>query len=332
MADGTLTDVAGLAVGHATDSRRPTGCTVVLCPEGAVCGVDVRGGAPGTRETDLLRPGTLVEQVHAVLLTGGSAFGLAAADGVMRWLEERGHGLDVGAPPSRDAPADGPHPRRVRVPIVPAAVLFDLWVGDPSIRPDAGAGYAACEAASTAAPALGRVGAGAGARIGKLWGMHRSVPGGVGCASATTADGITVAALVAVNAIGDVIGADGQVLAGALRADGSGPLGSSDALARGELPLRLSAGTATTIGVVATDAVLDKAQANRLATLAHHGLARAIDPLTMHDGDTLFALATGRARRSADLTLLGVLAARVVSAAIRSAVRGDPQGPVPPGR
>ena len=247
--------------------------------------------------------------MHAVLLTGGSAFGLAAADGVVRWLEERGHGHPVGTPE-----------RTLRVPIVPAAVLYDLWLGDPSVRPDAAAGYAACDAASTAPPALGRVGAGAGARVGKLWGIDRSMAGGIGSAS-TTVDGVCVAALVAVNAIGDVIDADGRVIAGALSADGRTPLGSSAALARGEPPARLASGSATTIGVVATDAVLDKAQANRLATLAHHGLSRAIDPLTMHDGDTLFALATGRAGRGADLTLLGVGAARVVAQAIRAAVR-----------
>jgi L-aminopeptidase/D-esterase-like protein len=281
----------------------------VLCPEGAVGGVDVRGGAPGTRETDVLRPGTLVEQVHAVLLTGGSAFGLAAADGVMRWLEARGHGHPVGA-----------GERALRVPIVPAAVLYDLWLGDASVRPDAAAGSAACDAASSAPPALGRVGAGAGARVGKLWGIERSMAGGIGSASITI-DGVRVGALVAVNAIGDVIDDDGSVLAGARTADGTGLLGSGAALARGERPARLARGSATTIGVVATDAVLDKAQVNRLATLAHHGLARAIDPLTMHDGDTLFALATGRAGRSADLTLLGVGAARVVADAIRAAVR-----------
>ena len=306
---GSLTDVAGLLVGHHTLTARATGCTVVLCPEGAVAGVDVRGGAPGTRETDLLRPENVVPHVHAVLLTGGSAFGLAAADGVMRWLEARGHGLQVGA---------------VRVPLVPAAVIFDLWQGDARIRPDAAAGFAACDAASTAVPAIGAVGAGAGARVGKLWGIERSMPGGLGSASLTV-HGITVGALMVVNAIGDVLDADGSVIAGARSMDGRVQR-STDALAAGELPQRLMPGTATTIGVVATDALLDKAQAHKLAMLGHAGLARAVDPLTMHDGDTLFALATGHAGRRADLSLLGALAARVVAEAIRSGVRAAQRG------
>lgn len=301
----SITDVAGISVGHHTLAGRATGCSVVLCPEGAVCGVDVRGGAPGTRETDLLKSENTVDRVHAVLLTGGSAFGLDAAGGVMRWLDERGFGLAVG-------PA--------RVPIVPAAVLFDLWVGDPAIRPDAAAGHAACEAASTAAPAMGSVGAGAGAWVGKLWGIARAMKGGIGTAS-ITAHGVTVGALVAVNAIGDVIDAQGQVIAGARSADGRTLMHSSLALTGPDLPARLMSGTATTIGVVATDALLTKAQANKLASLAHHGLSRAIDPLTVHDGDTLFALATGRTGRSADLTLLGALAAHVVAEAIRAGVR-----------
>jgi L-aminopeptidase/D-esterase-like protein len=305
---GAITDIAGLQVGHHTLSTRATGCTVVLCPQGVVCGVDVRGGAPGTRETDLLKSENTVDQVHAVLLTGGSAFGLDAAGGVMRWLDEHGHGLAVG-------PA--------RVPIVPAAVLFDLWQGDPRIRPDASAGYAACEAASSAAPAQGRVGAGAGAMVGKLWGIERAMPGGIGSASVTL-QGITVAALVAVNAIGDVVDHHGRVIAGARNADSTGLLGSEAALLRGDLPARLQLpGSATTIGVVATDAVLGKAQANKLASLAHHGLSRAINPLTVHDGDTLFALATGGSGRSADLTLLGVLAAEAVAQAIRAAVQAS---------
>lgn len=301
---GSLTDVAGLLVGHHTLAARATGCSVVLCPGGAVAGVDVRGGAPGTRETDLLRPENVVPVVHGVLLTGGSAFGLAAADGVVRWLESRGHGLEVGS---------------VRVPIVPAAVIFDLWEGDPAVRPDAAAGMAACDAASTAPPAVGAVGAGAGATVGKLWGPASCMRGGLGMASITV-HGVTVGAMVVVNAVGDVLDADGSVIAGALGPDGR-PRRSTDALAAGALPQRLVPGTATTIGVVATDAVLDKAQATKLAALGHAGLARSIDPLTMHDGDTLFALATGRAGSGADLSLLGALAARVVAEAIRSGVR-----------
>ena len=303
--EGGLTDVAGLKVGHFTDSRRPTGCTVVLCEHGAVCGVDVRGGAPGTRETDLLKSENTVEHVHAVLLTGGSAFGLAAATGVVQWLDERDHGLQVG-------PA--------RVPLVPTAVLFDLWVGDHRVRPDAEAGRAACDAATTDPVAEGNVGAGAGAAVGKLFGIRRAMKGGIGTASARLG-GFTVAALVAVNAVGDVLDENGRVLAGARDEQGLRLVGTTAALMRGEGPLRLQPGTATTIGLVATDAALTKAQANKLASLAHHGLSRAIDPITTHDGDTLFALATGRAGAVNELSGLGAVAAELMSRAIRRAVR-----------
>jgi L-aminopeptidase/D-esterase-like protein len=303
---GAITDVAGLRVGHFTDSRRPTGCTVLLCPQGAVCGVDVRGAAPGTRETDLLRPDNLVEQVHALLLTGGSAFGLDAASGVMHWLEERGHGLGVG-------PA--------LVPIVPAAVLFDLWIGDHRIRPDAAAGYAACEAASHEPPAQGSVGAGAGASVGKLFGIDRGMKGGIGTASLKVG-AVTVGALVAVNPTGDVIDPrDGRVIAGTRGADGR-PRSASQAIAAGEIPPRALPGMATTIGVVATDAQLSKAQCQKLASMAHNGLARSIDPVhTMADGDTLFALATGASGRPGEMSVLGVLAATVAARAVLNAVR-----------
>jgi len=303
---GAITDVAGLSVGHYTDTRRPTGCSVVLCPQGVACGVDVRGAAPGTRETDLLRPDNLVEHVHALLLTGGSAFGLDAASGVVRWLEERGHGLGVG-------PAV--------VPIVPAAVLFDLWVGDHRIRPDAAAGYAACEAASHAPPAQGSVGAGAGASAGKLFGIDRAMKGGIGTASMKVGL-VTVGALVAVNPTGDVIDpATGQVVAGTRGADGR-PRSASRAIAAGEIPPRALPGMATTIGIIATDARLTKAQCQKLATMAHNGLARSIDPVhTMADGDTLFALATGSSGRLGEMTVLGVLAAMVTARAVLNAVR-----------
>ena len=305
--NGTLTDVAGLRVGHFTDARRPTGCTVILTPEGAVAGVDVRGAAPGTRETELLSPLNAVEAVHALLLAGGSAFGLDAAGGVMRWLDERGFGVPVG-------PA--------RVPIVPAAILFDLWIGDPSIRPDAAAGYAACETASDAAVSQGNVGAGAGCSVGKLFGIARAMRGGLGSASITV-DGITVAALVAVNAIGDVLDpSSGTVIAGARTPDGRALFGTMAALRRSELPAPLQVGAATTLGVVATDAVLAKAQATKLAQMAHDGFARAINPVhTMTDGDTIFALATGASGRTASVTLLGALGADVMAAAIVNAVR-----------
>lgn len=310
---GSLTDVAGLAVGHAAVTGRPSGCTVVLCPQGMVCGVAQRGGAPGTRETDLLRPENTVQAVHAVLLTGGSAFGLDAAGGVMRWLDEHGHGLAVG-------PA--------RVPIVPAAVLFDLWVGDPRIRPDAAVGWAACAHASADPPAQGSVGAGLGATVGKLFGVTRAMRGGIGSASLRLG-GITVAALVAVNAIGDVVDASGRVLAGARDAAGSGLERSNASLLAGLGPAAMMAGMATTIGVVATDALLSKAQATQLAALAHHGLARAVEPITPHDGDTLFALASGRTGKPGDATALGAMAAEAVARAIRNAVWAAQAWPEP---
>ena len=218
---GSLTDVQGLKVGHYTDTRRPTGCTVVLCEAGVACGVDVRGAAPGTRETDLLAPGNLVDRVHALLLAGGSAFGLDAAGGVMRWLDEHGHGFVVG-------PA--------RVPIVPAAVLFDLWLGDARIRPDAAAGFAACEAATAQPPAQGNVGAGAGATVGKLFGIAHAMKGGIGSASLDV-NGVRIAALVAVNAAGDVIDpATARVVAGSRQLDGRTPRRITAALARGLMP------------------------------------------------------------------------------------------------
>jgi len=307
MFPGAITDIAGLRVGHFTDPRRPTGCTVLLCPQGAVAGVDVRGAAPGTRETDLLHPLATLETVHALLLTGGSAFGLDAAGGVMRWLEERGHGVQVG-------PAC--------IPIVPAAVLFDLWVGDASVRPDAAAGYAACEAASADHPAQGSVGAGAGATVGKLFGIAHAMKGGIGSA-AIRVGAITVAALVAVNAIGDVVDpASGRVIAGARADDGRTPLDTLAAICDGALPAQLMAGMATTIGIVATDALLTKAQANKLAAMAHDGLARSINPVhTASDGDALFAIATGGSGKSGHLSVLGALAAEVTARAVLNAVR-----------
>ena len=327
---GAITDIAGLKVGHFTDSRRPTGCTVLLCEAGVMAGVDVRGAAPGTRETDLLHPLATLEAVHAVLLTGGSAFGLAAADGVMRWLEDHGHGVLVG-PMSRDGQPgqvsrDGSPGRAIRVPIVPAAVLFDLWVGDARVRPDAAAGFAACSAASAMPPAQGNVGAGAGASVGKLFGIQHAMKGGIGTASIRVG-AITVAALVAVNAIGDVVDpASGRVIAGARAADGRSALGIVEAIIAGRAPAALMAGMATTIGIVATDARLSKAQTNKLASMAHDGLARSINPVhTATDGDVLFALATGASGRPAatpgHLTLLGTLAAEVTARAVLNAVR-----------
>ena len=277
---GGLTDVPGLRVGHFTDTRRPTGCTVVVAEGGAVCGVDVRGGAPGTRETDLLDPVNSVQQVHAVLLSGGSAFGLDAATGVVRYLEEKGIGFPVGVG---------------KVPIVPAAILFDLGLGDWKIRPDATAGYEAARAASAGPVAEGCVGAGAGATVGKMFGAAAAMKGGVGTASIRLPNGAVVAALVAVNANGDVVDpATGRTLAGVRTPDGKRLRGAVDALVAGETPGRPLVGQNTSIGVVATNVALTKTEATKVAQMAHDGLARAIRPVhTPWDGDALFALSAG---------------------------------------
>lgn len=306
-AAGAITDVAGIEVGHFTETRRPTGCSVVIAREGAVAGVDVRGAAPGTRETDLLEPTHLVDRVHAIVLAGGSAWGLDAASGAVRWLEERGVGLDVGV---------------ARLPLVPAAVLFDLMVGDARIRPDAAAGYGACELASSNPPAEGNVGAGAGACVGKVFGMQRAMKSGIGTASVTVG-GVTVGALIACNAVGDVVDPQtGQVIAGARTRNGKALVDSRRALLRGEAPTSILAGSNTTIGVIATDARITKAQATRLATMAHDGLARAINPVhTMSDGDTLFVLGTGRAGTSPGMLTLGTMAAEATALAVVRAVR-----------
>jgi L-aminopeptidase/D-esterase-like protein len=304
---GSLTDVSGLRVGHFTDSRRPTGCTVVLAEAGAVCGVDVRGGAPGTRETDLLDPVNTVEQVHALVLSGGSAFGLDAAGGVMRHLEEKGIGFPVGVG---------------RVPIVPAAILFDLGLGDWRIRPDANAGYAAARAASSAPVAEGAVGAGAGATVGKLHGLGRAMKSGIGSASVKLSNGAVVAALVAVNALGDVVDpATGRLLAGLRTEDGRSLRGTLDALVAGERQGRPLPGENTAIGVVATNVALGKSEATRVAQMAHDGLAQAIRPVhTPWDGDTLFALSTGAVRLEDATLVVGSLAAEVVARAVVRAV------------
>jgi L-aminopeptidase/D-esterase-like protein len=304
---GAITDVAGIEVGHFTDTRRPTGCTVLIAREGAVGGVGVRGAAPGTRETDLLAPTNLVDRVHGILLAGGSAWGLDAATGVVQWLEEQGVGYPVGS---------------ARLPLVPGAVLFDLMVGDASIRPDAAAGYRACELASTKAPAEGNVGAGTGAAVGKVFGIERAMKGGIGTASVTV-EGVTVGALIACNALGDVIDPETmQVIAGARTRNGKSLVDTRRALLRGEPPKPLLAGTNTTIGVIATDAVITKVQATRLATMGHDGLARSINPVhTMSDGDTLFMLGTGRAGKSLGMMVLGTMVAQVVAIAVARAAR-----------
>jgi L-aminopeptidase/D-esterase-like protein len=303
---GWICDVPGIAVGHATDERGVTGCTVILCEAGAVGGVDVRGAAPGTRETDLLRPECTVELVHAILLTGGSAFGLSAAAGVMRFLEERGAGVVL---------------RSAVVPIVPAAVIFDLGIGDGRTRPDPELGLSACRSASTAAPAEGSVGAGTGATVGKLAGFEQAMKGGVGTASLRVGDA-TVGALIVVNAVGDVVDERGEVIAGARRAAGTHGFGAGGPDGPGGD--RSVPGESTTIGVVATDLPLDKAGATRLAQAAHDGLARAVRPAhTAFDGDTFFALSTARDRARVWPVPIEVTAAAadVVASAIRRAVR-----------
>lgn len=303
---GHIALVQGISVGHFTDARRPTGCSVVLCPEGAVAGVDVRGAAPGTRETDLLHPSNLVQEIHAIMLAGGSAWGLETATGAVKWLEEHGAGLDIGVG---------------RIPLVPAAVLFDVKLGDMRIRPDAAAGYAASQVASKERPLEGSVGAGTGAVIGKIFGWERAMKGGIGTASITV-HGVTVGALVACNALGDVFNPDtGALIAGARMADGSRLLNARDALLRGEEPQPILAGSNTTIGVVATDACITKTQAHRLAVTAHDGLARSINPVhTMSDGDTLFALGTGQSGKTLGMMTLSTMAAEAVAIATARAV------------
>jgi L-aminopeptidase/D-esterase-like protein len=305
--NNTLTAVPGVRVGHVTDANAITGCTAVLCPPNTVGGVDVRGGAPGTRETALLDPLRNVQIVNAIMLSGGSAFGLATADGAMRYLEERGIGYQT-----RTGHV---------VPIVPTAILFDLAVGRGDVRPDAGMGYAACANASVASVEQGSVGAGTGCRVGAMMGNEMATKGGIGSASVDLGDGLIVAALCAVNAVGDVVDDDGRIIGG-LRAPEGGFFGVLNGLRVMPRPLIPSAPSAenTVIGVVATSARLTKVEANKVAQMAHDGLARAVRPAhTMYDGDTIFALATGAV--SADINLVGAYAAEVTAAAIRNGVR-----------
>jgi L-aminopeptidase/D-esterase-like protein len=305
---GGLTSVAGLKVGHCTMPGRPTGCTVILAEAGAVGGVDVRGSAPGTRETDLLNPVNLVDKVNAVVLSGGSAFGLDAASGVMRYLDEH----DVGFPTAFG-----------KVPIVPAAVLFDLNVGDPKIRPTAECGYQAAASASAGPITEGNVGAGAGATVGKLAGVGRAMRGGLGTASITMPSGLVVAALVAVNAVGDIIDpSTNRVVAGVRTPDGNSLADARVLIRSGALAHTSAFGRNTTLGVVATNATLTKAQATKIAQMAQDGLARTISPAhTMDDGDTIFALATGTRPGQPDMLTIGALAADVVAEAVLRAVR-----------
>jgi L-aminopeptidase/D-esterase-like protein len=288
-----ITAVSGIRVGQFTDPAGLTGCTVVLCPPGTVGSGEVRGGAPGTRETDLLRPGMLVQEVNAILLTGGSAFGLAAADGVVRFLEEHGIGFETPA---------------ARVPIVPGAVLYDLDVGDPKARPGPEDAHAACEGATDTVEE-GNVGAGTGATVAKLHGPERAAKGGLGTASLSEGD-LVVGAIVAVNAVGEILDEEGEVLAGARPGEDEPTAGEP------QLPF----GTNTTIGVVATNGRLSRERAHLLALAAHEGMDRAIRPAhTMWDGDTVFSLATGET--DAPQPDLEEMTVNVMAEAIRRAVR-----------
>jgi L-aminopeptidase/D-esterase-like protein len=305
--EGFITDVDGIKIGQFTDIRRPTGCTVVLCERGAVAGVDVRGSAPGTRETDLLKPTNTVDKVNAIVLSGGSAFGLETATGVMHYLEEHGFGYET---------AGG------KVPIVPAAILYDLTVGDGKIRPNAEAGYKACQNAKAGVVEEGNVGAGAGATIGKING-GKPMKGGLGTSSIKLPNGLIVGAIIAVNCVGDVMDPKtGRIVAGARTPDGKafldivGSYKSGRGVAQSGVP-----GQNTTIGVVATNARFDKTQMTKIAEMAHDGMARAINPThTPFDGDALFAVSTGTSGVSASHGAIGALAAEAVSEAILRAV------------
>lgn len=310
-----LTAIPGIKVGHHTLDARPTGCTVILTEGGAVAGVDVRGGAPGSRETALLESWAAAQRVHAVVLSGGSSFGLDTATGVMRYLEERGVGVAFGGSV---------------IPLVPAAILFDLRLGDGRIRPNADCGYAAAKAASTAAVAEGNVGAGAGATVGKSAGPARAMKGGIGSAEIRLQDGIIVSAIVAVNAVGDVLDpATGRVIAGVRSEDGASLLDVRTLLTSRPVLQRPAAPAAdagvmqnTTIGVVATNATLTKLQANRVATIAHNGLARTIVPVhTASDGDAIFALATGTVAGAPNVDLIAWAASEAMAQAVVRAVR-----------
>jgi len=321
--NNTITDVRGIEVGHAQNNEALTGCTVILCRKGAVAGVDVRGGAPGTRETDLLNPVNLVEKVHAITLAGGSAYGLDAASGVMKYLEKNKIGFNTGV---------------AKVPIVPSAILYDLGIGQADVRPDSAMGYQAAASASSAPPAEGNVGAGMGASVGKMFGATLSMKSGEGTASMDIGGGVVVGALVAVNAWGDVVDPQSNEIIAGLRSGKVGPerVGGKEHFAdtltmmkkpAGRSLMKLATRTNTVIGVVATNAKLTQAQATKVAQMAHDGLARTIRPAhTMLDGDTIFVLSTGN--RKSDVTSVGTFAAEVMAQAIIRAVRmaGDAGG------
>ena len=304
MSNSGITSVPGISVGHYTDLENATGCTVVLCEDGAVGGVDVRGSAPGTRETDLLSPTAMVDRVHAVLLSGGSAFGLAAATGVVEHLEERGIGIEFG---------------NATIPIVPAAILFDLGLVTHEVRPDATAGRLACEAANSGEIAEGSVGAGTGATVAKLLGRDRCIKGGIGTASVHLGDGVMVGAIVAVNAVGGVVDPEtSRIVAGPLGDDGATMLDSMGLITSPDFEeAQARPGENTTIGVVATNATLTKSQANKLAAVAHDGLAMAVRPAhLMSDGDTMFALSTRQHEGPVNMSRLCAAAAMTTGRAI----------------
>ncbi|HHX14489.1 MAG TPA: P1 family peptidase [Clostridiales bacterium] len=298
-----ITSIDGIKIGHAQNIAGGTGCTVILCEQGAVAGVDVRGGGPASRETDLLKPVNLVEQIHAVMLSGGSAYGLDACSGAMRWLEEKGVGFDVGIGV---------------VPIVCGASLFDLEIGDPKCRPNQEMGYSACQNASEKMPAEGNVGAGTGATVGKFLGVERMMKAGLGCYAVQLGE-LIVGAIVAVNALGDIIDIDsGQPLAGLLNMEKTSILGTEAAMfAEYDKDRNVFSGN-TTLGCVLTNAKLTKSQAARLAVVAHNGYARAIRPVhTMADGDIIFTMATGAVQAMPDA--VGALASEVMARAIKRA-------------
>src|SRR5258706_2032290 len=321
----SITDVPGIEVGHAQNDEALTGCTVILCRKGATAGVDVRGGAPGTRETDLLNPINLVGKVHAVMLAGGSAFGLDAASGVMRYLEEHKIGFNTGV---------------VRVPIVPSAILYDLGVGRSDIRPDAEMGSQACLNALDQSVIEGNVGVGTGASVGKLLGQRQAMKSGVGSASISIGRGVIVGALAAVNSLGDIIDPNiGEIIAG-VRSRKVGPLkiGKPEYFADtlqlmqsllGRTILNLASRSNTVLGVVAVNASFTKTEMTKIAQMAHDGFARSIRPAhTMLDGDTVFAITTGG--KKADLSTVGAFAAEVLAQAVIRAVRmAAPSGGLP---
>jgi len=300
----SICDVPGICVGHAQNERAKTGCTVILCEEGAVGGVDLRGSAPGTRETELLRPGFLVQKIHAVVFAGGSAFGLDAAGGVQKFLEERGKGYDA---------------RGIRVPIVPTAVIFDLATGDPSVKPDKEMGYQACLNARDNEDRLGSIGVGAGATVGKILGMDFAMQAGVGMASEELKDGIVVGALVVVNALGDVVDpSKAQIVAGAKNPKGEGFLNTVEFMKKQSFESPLPTEN-TTLSVVATNARFTKEEINKVAQMAQNGIGRTIRPAhTMYDGDLVFALSYGK--KISDVNLVGEVAAEIVAKAILRAV------------